>query len=305
MSWLPTQEPEVEPEAAPDPVELTIVPRSRDLGDGFLVSRLLPFARRHMVGPFIFFDAMGPAEFAAGHGLDVRPHPHIGLATVTYLFEGEILHRDSLGNVQPIRPGEVNWMTAGSGIAHSERSDAALRQKPSRLHGIQSWVALPQRDEETAPAFAHHARASLPVIEGEGKSVRLIAGSFGAKRSPIEVLSPMLYADAVLDRAARLALPAEHEERAAYVVDGAVTIAGERHGPGALLVFRPKAEVVIAAPEGARLMLLGGAPLDGPRHIWWNFVSSSKERIEAAKADWRAGRFPAVIGDSELIPLPE
>ena len=303
MSWLPTQDPAAEPE--PGAVEMAIVPRARDLGDGFMVARLLPFAKRRMIGPFIFFDAIGPAEFAAGRGLDVRPHPHIGLATVTYLFEGEILHRDSLGNVQPIRPGDVNWMTAGSGITHSERSDAALPQKPSRLHGIQSWVALPRRDEETAPAFAHHARASLPVIEGEGKSVRLIAGSFGAKRAPVETFSPMLYADAVLDPGARLALPAEHEERGAYLVAGAVTIGGESHAPGTLLVFRPKAEIVITAPLGARLMLLGGAPLDGPRHIWWNFVSSSEARIAAAKADWKAGRFAPVAGDGEFIPLPE
>ncbi|HXY99379.1 MAG TPA: pirin family protein [Stellaceae bacterium] len=303
MSWQPTQEPEIAP--APGAIEMAIVPRPRDLGDGFVVGRVLPFARRRMLGPFIFFDAMGPTSFAAGRGLDVRPHPHIGLATVTYLFDGEILHRDSLGNVQPIRPGEVNWMTAGSGIAHSERTDAALRQKPSRLHGIQSWVALPKRFEETAPAFAHHARASLPVIEGEGKSVRLIAGSFGTKRAPVETFSPMFYADAALGPGARLALPAEHEERGGYIVEGGVAIAGESHAPGRLLVFRPKAEIVITAPQGARLMLLGGAPLDEPRHIWWNFVSSSKERIEAAKADWKAGRFPPVAGDSELIPLPE
>ncbi len=303
MSWQPTQEPEIEP--APGAVETVIVPRARDLGDGFVVGRVLPFARRRMLGPFIFFDAMGPTSFAAGRGLDVRPHPHIGLATLTYLFDGEILHRDSLGNVQPIRPGEVNWMTAGSGIAHSERTDAALRQKPSRLHGIQSWVALPRRFEETAPSFAHHARASLPVIEGEGKSVRLIAGSFGAKRAPVETFSPMLYADAALGPGARLALPAKHEERGAYIVEGSVTIAGEGHAPGRLLVFRPKAEIVITAPRGARLMLLGGAPLDGPRHIWWNFVSGSEERIEAAKADWKEGRFPSVVGDGEIVRLPE
>jgi redox-sensitive bicupin YhaK (pirin superfamily) len=305
MSWQPTPEPEVASGPAPDAVEMTLMPRARDLGDGFVVARLLPFAGRRMIGPFIFLDAMGPASFAAGHGLDVRPHPHIGLATVTYLFAGEILHRDSLGNVQPIRPGEVNWMTAGSGIAHSERSDAARRQKPSTLHGIQSWVALPRRDEETAPGFSHHPRVSLPRIEGEGKSVRLIAGSFGARRSPVEVFSPMLYADVTLAPAARLAVPAEHEERAAYLVEGAVTIAGEGHAAGQLLVFRPRAEIVIAAPRGARLMLLGGEPMDGPRHIWWNFVSSSKERIEAAKADWKAGRFPPVAGDGEVVALPE
>jgi redox-sensitive bicupin YhaK (pirin superfamily) len=297
-----SSEPTADPSAA---VEMTIAPRARDLGDGFVVARLLPFARRRMVGPFIFLDAMGPAEFAAGHGLDVRPHPHIGLATVTYLFAGEILHRDSIGNVQPIRPGEVNWMTAGHGIAHSERSDAALRQKPSSLHGVQSWVALPEAFEEAAPAFSHHPRALLPVIEGEGKTVRLIAGSFAGKRSPVAVFSPMLYADVQLAPGARLALPAEHGERAAYLVAGAVVIAGESHAPGGLLVFRPKAEIVLTAPHGARLMLLGGEPLEGPRHIWWNFVSSSAERIEAAKADWKAGRFPPVAGDSDVIPLPE
>lgn len=304
MSWQPAPEGEaVEPR--PEAIEMAILPRSRDLGDGFSVRRLLPFARRRMIGPFIFFDAMGPTLFAAGRGLDVRPHPHIGLATVTYLFEGEILHRDSLGNIQPIRPGEVNWMTAGRGIAHSERSDTALRQKPQRLAGIQSWVALPARDEETAPAFAHHARATLPLIEGEGKQVRLIAGSFAGKRSPVEVFSPMFYADAALDAGARLALPAEHEERGAYIIEGSIDIGGERYPAGQLLVFRPNAAITVTAPEGARLMLLGGEPMDGPRHIWWNFVSSSQERIEAAKADWRAGRFAPIIGDSELIPLPE
>ena len=305
MSRPPTPEPEAQDEPAPDAVEMTIAPRARDLGEGFLVARLLPFARRRMIGPFIFFDALGPARFAAGRGLDVPPHPHIGLATVTYLFAGEIVHRDSLGNVLPIRPGEVNWMTAGSGIAHSERIDAALRRKPSALHGIQSWVALPRRHEETAPAFAHHPRSSLPVTEGEGKSLRLIAGSFAGKRSPVEVLSPMLYADVLLQPGARLAVPAEHEERAAYLVEGAATIAGKSHPAGRLLVFRPKAEIVVTAPQGARLMLLGGAPLDGPRHIWWNFVSSSRERIEAAKADWKAGRFPPVAGDGGFVALPE
>jgi redox-sensitive bicupin YhaK (pirin superfamily) len=304
MSWLPAQEPEAA-EPRPDALEMAIVPRTRDLGDGFTVRRVLPYARRRMVGPFIFFDAMGPVQFDAGRGLDVRPHPHIGLATVTYLFAGEIVHRDNLGNVQPIRPGDVNWMTAGGGIAHSERSDTAARQKPSRLFGIQSWVALPRRDEETAPGFTHHAKPTLPLIEGEGKSVRLIAGSFAGKRSPVEVFSPMLYADAVLGRGTRLAVPAEHEERGAWLVDGRIEIGGESYAPGQLLVFRPKAEIALVAPEGARLMLLGGEPMDGPRHIWWNFVSSSQERIEAAKADWREGRFAPVIGDSELIPLPE
>ena len=305
MSWQPAKEPEAASAPQRGALEMTIVPRMRDLGDGFTVRRVLPFAKRRMVGPFIFLDAMGPTLFAPGHGLDVRPHPHIGLATVTYLFDGEILHRDSLGNVQPIRPGEVNWMIAGRGIAHSERSDAALRQKEQRLFGIQSWVALPRGDEETAPGFTHHPKPTLPLIEGEGKQVRLIAGSLFGKRSPVDVLSPMFYADAALAPGARLALTAEHAERAALLVEGSVGVAGETLAPGQLLVFSPKAEIVITAPQGARLMLLGGAPLEGERHIWWNFVSSSKERIEAAKADWRAGRFGRVIGDADFIPLPE
>jgi len=305
MSWQPAKEPVAAAEPLPDPVEMAIVPRNRDLGDGFQVRRVLPFAKRRMVGPFIFFDAMGPTLFVGGHGLDVRPHPHIGLATVTYLFAGEIVHRDSLGNVQPIRPGDVNWMTAGRGIAHSERSDRARLAQEPRLFGIQSWVALPMRDEETAPAFAHHSGTTLPVIDGEGKSLRLIAGELFGARAPVRTFSEMFYADVSFDPGARLALPPEHEERAAFLVEGAVDLAGETHVPGQLLIFRPGAEIVLSAPSGARLMLLGGAPLDGPRHIWWNFVSSSPERIEAAKADWKAGRFARVIGETEHIPLPE
>jgi redox-sensitive bicupin YhaK (pirin superfamily) len=305
MSWQPAQEPQVEAEAKASPVEIAIVPRTRDLGGGFEVRRVLPSAKRRMVGPFIFFDAMGPTLFEAGRGLDVRPHPHIGLATVTYLFEGEILHRDSLGNIQPIRPGEVNWMTAGRGIAHSERTDAAIRQQGSRLSGIQSWVALPKRDEEAEADFAHHGKAVLPLIEGEGKSVRLIAGALFGKRSPVRVFSDMFYADVQLAPGARLAVPAQHEERGAFLVEGSIEIAGETHAPGQLLVFRPRAEIVITCAAPARLLLLGGEPMDGPRHIWWNFVSSSAERIEAAKADWKAGRFGRVVGDAEFIPLPE
>lgn len=305
MSWQPAQEPQIETEPKASPVEMAIVPRTRDLGGGFEVRRVLPFAKRRMVGPFIFFDAMGPTLFAAGHGLDVRPHPHIGLATVTYLFEGEILHRDSLGNIQPIRPGEVNWMTAGRGIAHSERTDAAIRRQSSRLSGIQSWVALPKRDEEGAPDFAHHGKATLPLIEGEGKSVRLIAGALFGKRSPVRVFSDMFYADVRLQPGARLSVPAQHEERGAFLVEGGVEIAGEAHAPGQLLVFRPQSEIIITSAAPARLLLLGGESMDGPRHIWWNFVSSSAERIEAAKADWKAGRFAPVVGDTEFIPLPE
>jgi redox-sensitive bicupin YhaK (pirin superfamily) len=305
MSWQPAKEPVTAAEPSPDPVEMAIVPRTRDLGDGFEVRRVLPFAKRRMVGPFIFFDAMGPTVFGGGHGLDVRPHPHIGLATVTYLFAGEIIHRDSLGNVQPIRPGDVNWMTAGRGIAHSERSDRARLAQEPRLFGIQSWVALPGRDEETAPDFSHHPGGTLPTIDGEGKRLRLIAGELFGARAPVRTFSDMFYADVLLDPGARLALSAEHEERGAFLVEGAVELAGETRSPGQLLVFRPGAEIVLAAPAGARLMLLGGAPMDGPRHIWWNFVASSPERIEAAKADWKAGRFARVVGETDFIPLPE
>ena len=305
MSWQPAKEPVAQAGPSPDPVEIAIVPRTRDLGDGFEVRRVLPFAKRRMVGPFVFFDAMGPTVFAGGHGLDVRPHPHIGLATVTYLFAGEIIHRDSLGNVQPIRPGDVNWMTAGRGIAHSERSDRALLAQEPRLFGIQSWVALPERDEETAPDFTHHPGATLPVIEGEGTTVRLIAGELFGARAPVRTFSDMFYADVLLDPGARLALPAGHEERGAFLVEGTVELAGEMHAAGQLLVFRPGIDIVLGAARGARLMLLGGAPMDGPRHIWWNFVSSSPERIEAAKGDWKAGRFVPVVGETEFIPLPE
>jgi redox-sensitive bicupin YhaK (pirin superfamily) len=285
-------------------VETVILPRTRDLGDGFEVRRVLPFAQRRMVGPFVFFDHFGPTVLRAGTGLDVRPHPHIGLATVTYLFAGEILHRDSIGSVQPIRPGEVNWMTAGRGIAHSERTPPEVRQAESPIFGVQLWVGLPRAHEETAPAFHHHAAARLPVVEGEGKRLRVIAGSFEAARAPTAVLADTLCADAELEAGARLSLGGEHEERSAYVVAGEVEVGSGRFEPGRLLVFRPGQPVVIAARSAARLLLLGGAAMDGPRHIWWNFVSSSKERIEQAKADWQAGRFDRVIGETEFIPLP-
>ena len=303
MSWQPAPDPLCDRSAA-DLIETVIVPRARDLG-GFEVRRALPSARRQMVGPFIFFDQMGPAEFLLGEGIDVRPHPHIGLATVTYLFEGEILHRDSLGTLQPIRPGDVNWMTAGSGIAHSERSPQSERAQGGHLFGIQAWVALPATAEETAPDFAHHARDALPVVAGEGKEVRLITGSLYGKRSPVPTFSEMFYADARLEAGAKLPLPAEHEERAVYVVGGEVEVAGDRFGEGQLLVFRPGDAITLTASGPARLLLLGGEPMDGPRHIWWNFVSSRQDRIEQAKADWRAGRFAAVPGETEFIPLPE
>ena len=296
-------------DALPPELETVVVTRVRDLVDGFKVRRVLPSARRRMVGPFIFLDQMGPEILSAGRGLDVAPHPHIGLATVTYLFAGELLHRDSLGTVQSIRPGEVNWMTAGRGIAHSERTPPRLRAAASDLFGIQSWVALPAREEESEPAFAHHGAGQLPVIEGEGLRVRLIAGSLYGGRSPVRTLSEMFYADAELGGGARLMVPAEHEERAAYVVEGAVTLPGDggTFEAGQLLAFRPGAEITLEAPESspARVMLLGGEPLEGGRHIWWNFVNSSPERIEQAKEDWKAGRFAPVPEETEFIPLPE
>lgn len=285
-------------------VELVIEPRLRDIGD-FAVRRILPFAKRRMVGPFIFLDEFGPVDLPAGQGIDVRPHPHIGLATVTYLFEGEILHRDSLGSVQAIRPGALNWMTAGRGIVHSERSGAEERARDKRLHGMQSWVALPLAEEEAAPSFAHHAAAELPAIERDGVWMRLIAGQAYGERAPAKVASDLFYLHAELAAGAQVALPEEHAERAFYVVSGAVTLDGTAYGPQTMAVVRPGAAARLTATAASRVMLLGGAPLDGKRHIWWNFVASSPERLERAKADWRAGRFPAVPGDDEAMPLPE
>ena len=287
-------------------LETVIQPRTRDLGDGFEVRRALPSAQRRMVGPFVFFDQMGPVMLPAGRGLDVRPHPHIGLATVTYLFDGEILHRDSLGNAQPIRPGAVNWMTAGRGIVHSERTPPELRAGASSLFGIQTWVALPKGREEMAPGFAHHRADALPVIEEEGKRLRLIAGSLHGERAPVEVFSEMFYADATLSGAARLDLPAEHEERGTWVAEGRIEVGGDEFDAGHMLIFRPGEAIAIRALDLARIILFGGEAMDGPRHVWWNFVSSSTARIEQAKADWKAGRFGKVPGDEvEFIPLPE
>lgn len=285
------------------PVDTVVIPHVRDLG-GFSVRRVLPSVERRMVGPFVFFDQMGPADFSPGTGIDVRPHPHIGLATVTYLFEGAILHRDTLGSVQIIEPGDVNWMTAGRGIAHSERTDPETRRAGGRLAGIQAWVALPHGREETDPAFVHHAQSTLPEIDGDGKSIRVIAGSLFGERAPVHTLSDMIYADAILRPGAALPFPADHIERGIYLVDGMVEIAGEKYGKSQLLVFKPGEEIIINAPAGARFMLLGGEPL-GFRHVWWNFVSSSRERIEQAKAAWKAGHCGKIPGDAEFIPLPE
>jgi hypothetical protein len=286
-------------------IDLIIDPRRRDLG-GFEVARVLPFAQRRMVGPFIFFDHMGPVDWPAGipKSADVRPHPHIGLSTVTYLFAGEIMHRDSVGSAQAIRPGEVNWMTAGGGITHSERFEQA-RRAGGPLHGIQAWVALPREHEETDPAFAHHGPADLPTYEGHGLWARLIAGrGFGAE-AQVKTHSPMFYVHWELQTDARAELPAEYSERAAYVVSGSVEVGGRGYGAGRMLVFAPGQPVNFRALVPSTVMLIGGEPV-GERFIEWNFVSSSKERIEQAKADWRAGRMKLPdLDNGEFIPLPE
>ena len=304
MSSLPDLDPVPGDAYSCEAIEQVIVPRARDIG-GFEVRRALPSAHKQMVGPFIFFDQMGPSEFLLGAGLDVRPHPHIGLSTVTYLFDGEIMHRDSLGVVQAIRPGAVNLMTAGRGIAHSERTAAELRAAGPRLFGIQTWLALPASHEEMDPGFRHVPREDLPVVDGEGKRVRLILGSAYGETSAVAVPHETIYAEAMLAPGAVLPFDPDYDERAIYVASGEIDIAGDTFGPGRLLVLRPGDRISILALSNARLMLIGGEPMDGPRHIWWNFVSSRKERIDAAKADWKAGKFERVPGDEEFIPLPE
>lgn len=304
MSTLPDHDPAPGDAAGCEAIEQIIVPRARDLG-GFEVRRALPAAGRQMIGPFIFFDQMGPAELQVGQGLDVRPHPHIGLATVTFLFDGAITHRDSLGVEQVIRPGEVNLMTAGRGVAHSERSPIEARAGGARLYGIQTWMALPQALEECAPAFVHAGTDELPRIAGEGKRVRLALGSLYGETSPVATPSECFYAEAVLAPGAVLPLDATHEERAIYIAAGEIDIAGQTFAAGRLLVFRPGDRISALALAQCRLMLMGGEPMDGPRHIWWNFVSSRRDRIAAAKADWKAGRFAPVPGESDFIPAPE
>ena len=285
-------------------IDLVIEQRRRDLG-GFEVGRVLPWARRRMVGPFVFFDHMGPVDFPVGipRSLDVRPHPHIGLSTVTYLFDGEIMHRDSVGSEQPIRPGEVNWMTAGSGITHSERFERA-RREGGTLHGIQAWVALPKEDEETDPAFAHYGTQDLPVAHETNCWMRLVAGEAYGMKSGVKTHSPMFYLHCDATAGARVQLPDEYSDRAAYVAKGAVEVDGHSYGPGNMIVFRSAKPVSFTVPDSATVMLLGGESL-GERYIDWNFVSSSQERIAQAKADWRAGRMKLPDLDSgEFIPLP-
>jgi redox-sensitive bicupin YhaK (pirin superfamily) len=281
-----------------------IIPRVRDIG-AFEVRRALPSIERQMIGPFIFFDQFGPITMKAGEGQDVRPHPHIGLSTVTWLFDGMMFHRDSLGSQQAIQPGELNWMTAGRGIVHSERTPEAERARKHKVFGIQSWVALPKAHEDTLPGFEHVAMSALPLITDHGREVRVVAGDIYGAKSPVKTHSALFYADVKLASGAKLPLPAEHDERAIYVVEGSVEIGGQVHGANQLLVFRAGDAITIAAATDSRFMMLGGEPMDGPRHIWWNFVSSSKERIEMAKEEWRRGRFDIVPGDEkEFIPLP-
>lgn len=287
-----------------DPVTLVIEPRRRNIGN-LDVRRVLPSKQRQSVGPFVFLDHMGPATLTPGTGLDVPPHPHIGLATVTYLFEGALTHRDSLGFEQVIRPGDVNWMTAGQGIAHSERTPPEARARGGTIDGIQSWVALPRADEERAPSFHHHAAASLPEVHNGKTVMRLIAGEAFGTESPVKVLSRMFYGNADCQAGAILSLPPDLGERGVYVADGRISVAHRTYAKGRMLVFEDGLDVTIRAETQARLIVLGGAALDGPRHMWWNFVSSSKDRIERAKRDWSQGRFAAVPGETDFVPLPE
>jgi redox-sensitive bicupin YhaK (pirin superfamily) len=301
MSWLT----DVDPAAVEGAVDIVVEPSSKDLG-GFRVRRALPSIQKRMVGPFVFLDHMGPAKFEAGDGVDVRPHPHIGLATLTYLIDGSIFHRDTLGSAQDIVPGDVNWMTAGRGIAHSERSSSESRGVARQMMGVQSWIALPKIFEETAPAFFHHSGSALPVLTNTGLQVRVVAGDAYGATSPVAVFSKTLYVDAMMDAGAALPLPDDHVERAVYILSGSVEIAGESFGRCKLLVFRPGDSITVRAVTEARIIIVGGEPIDGERHLWWNFVSSSKARIEQAKADWKAGRFGVVPGDDgDFIPLPE
>jgi redox-sensitive bicupin YhaK (pirin superfamily) len=305
MSFFPGNDPQMGDAFASDQIELMVIPNAKDIG-GFQVRRALPTARRRLVGPFIFFDRMGPATLRAGQALDVRPHPHIGLSTVTYLFDGKIRHRDSLGTEMVIQPGDVNLMTAGRGIVHSERTPEELRGAPMSVSGLQTWLALPDGKEEVDPLFENTGRDTLAAIDADGVSGRVVIGAFEGIRSPVRVASDTLYVDLRLEPGASVRIPAEAEERAIYVLEGDVEISGDRFPSDRLLVFRPGDEIVVGAERGAHFMLFGGASLGSKRYIWWNFVSSSKERIEQAKNEWKTGRFDIVPGDEEeFIPLPE
>ncbi len=286
------------------PIAVLLKPHTKDLG-GFEVQRLLPSIEAQMVGPFIFFDHFGPASFLPGQGVDVRPHPHIGLATVTYLLEGAMMHRDSLGSVQRIEPGDVNWMTAGAGIVHSERTSPEDRASGQRLHGLQTWVALPKAHEQGEPSFAHYASASLPKITLPGVTMRLIAGTAFGQRSPASTFSPMFYVAADMEAGSALDLYPEHEQRGVYAIEGELVIAGEALPVHHMAVLQPWSTVRIEARSRVVMVLLGGSKLDGERLIWWNFVASSKELIASAGARWRERKFAPVPDESEFIPLPE
>jgi redox-sensitive bicupin YhaK (pirin superfamily) len=305
MSFFPGEDPEIGDSRAIDQVEQLIIPRSSDIG-GFEVRRALPTAKRRMVGPFIFFDRMGPALLRAGKALDVKPHPHIGLSTVTYLFDGEITHRDSLGTGMVIRPGDINLMTAGRGIVHSERSPEKLRGKPLSISGLQTWIALPDGHEEIDPAFQHVGAEALPTFSAEGVSGRVVIGDFLGLKAPVPVLSDTLYVDLHIEAGATCLFPAGTEERAAYILSGTLSVSGTDYEADQLLVFRPGDVIDLKAGNGpVHVMLFGGATMGSKRYVWWNFVSSSKERIEQAKEEWRTGRFDIVPGDEEeFVPLP-
>lgn len=305
MSFFPGEDPRVGDAPACDAIETMIVPNAKDIG-GFEVRRALPTAKRRLVGPFIFFDRMGPAVLRAGQALDVRPHPHIGLSTVTYLFDGRIRHRDSLGTEMVIQPGDLNLMTAGRGIVHSERTPEELRGAPMSVSGLQTWLALPDGGEEVAPAFEHARHETMPTIHDAGVTGRVVIGSFHGLASPVRTPSDTLYVDLTLAPGAGISLPPDAEERAIYVLSGSVDIRGDVFPSDRLLAFRPGDTIDVSAPDGAHVMLFGGASLGSRRYIWWNFVSSSKERIEQAKDEWKTGRFDIVPGDEEeFIPLPE
>ncbi|MGO1121157.1 pirin family protein [Rhodovibrionaceae bacterium A322] len=304
MTELSSERPSTGDTQAGTPVARVLSPKVHDLG-AFSVQRTLPAAEQRMVGPFVFFDHFGPAVLPADRPIDVRPHPHIGLATLTWLLEGEIMHRDSLGYVQEIKPGEVNWMTAGSGIVHSERSPERLEGQEKPVHGLQIWMALPKDKEEIDPSFQHYAASDLPVIEGPGLAATVVAGSAWGHTSPVAVYWETLYLDVRLQAGTALPLNLPHEERALYLLSGEIEMAGVRYKPGGMLVLEPAVQPEIRALSDSHFVMIGGKKMDGPRRLWWNFVSSSKERIEQAKEDWREGRFGKVPGDDEFIPLPD
>lgn len=304
MSWVPCSEPDMTTDNC-DLVDMVIVPRTGDIGN-FEVHRALPFKDKRMVGPFIFWDQVGPGEFLSGQGIDVRPHPHIGLSTVTYLFNGSLDHKDSLGNDRRILPGDVNLMTAGSGIVHSERTGQDVRENPSHLFGIQSWLAQPLTHENGAPAFEHFDGSKLPSFDDKGVQGRVILGDFSGVKSPIQTQWNTIYVDIHLEEGARISIPKDIEERALYVLKGQIEIASLTYDPEQMLVLHPNDNVIVKAKTAVHMMLLGGATMDSKRYIYWNFVASSKDRLEQAKQDWREGRFEKAPGDEkEFIPLPD